>query len=96
LDPRFVGSNTAEFNGFSRAIKICSTTSFRGEVKLAISCCKVLHHVKDPYSMKEILVRKIHRHFSPGLFSFVTRCLLVTAGLVDESGLIRIHMVKSN
>jgi hypothetical protein len=38
-----------------RAIKIRSTTSFGGEVKLSVPCRKILRHVKDPYSMKEIL-----------------------------------------
>jgi hypothetical protein len=33
LDPRFAGSNPAEDDGFLRAIKIRSTTSFGGKVK---------------------------------------------------------------
>jgi hypothetical protein len=42
-----------------RKIIIHSTTSFREEVKLLLPC-KILWHVKDPYSMKDILVGKIH------------------------------------
>jgi hypothetical protein len=45
-----------------RVIKIRSATSFGGEVKLAVPCHKILQHVKDPYSMNEILAGKIHGH----------------------------------
>jgi membrane-associated protease RseP (regulator of RpoE activity) len=41
-----------------RAIKIRSTTSLGGKVKPAVPCCKILRHVKNPYSMKDILVGK--------------------------------------
>jgi hypothetical protein len=37
-DPKFMGSNSAEDDGFLRAIKICSTTSFGGEVKPSVPC----------------------------------------------------------
>jgi hypothetical protein len=43
-----MGSNPAKDNGFLRAIKIHSTASFRGEVKLLAPCCKILQHVKNP------------------------------------------------
>jgi hypothetical protein len=33
LDPRFAGSNPAEDDGYLMAIKICSMTSFKVEVK---------------------------------------------------------------
>jgi hypothetical protein len=46
LDPGFVGSNLAEGDEFSRAIKICSTHFFGGEVKLLASY-KILRHVKN-------------------------------------------------
>jgi hypothetical protein len=42
-------------------------------------CLKILWHAKDPYSIKEIFLGKIHRHFSPSFSCFATRCLLVTA-----------------
>jgi hypothetical protein len=48
LDPRLVGSNLAEGNCFLRVIKIYSTFSFGGEVKLSAPFCKILRHVKDP------------------------------------------------
>jgi hypothetical protein len=51
LDPRFVGSDPVEDNGFLRVIKICITAFFRGEVMLAVLCHKILWHVKDPYNM---------------------------------------------
>jgi hypothetical protein len=63
----FTGSNLAEGNGFLRAIKICNTTSFGGEVKLAVPCRKILQHVKDSYSVNDIC-RKIYGHFSPSFF----------------------------
>jgi hypothetical protein len=78
--PRFTNSNLAENDGL-RVIKFCSMTSFRGEVKPAGPCCKILWHVKDPYSMKEILVGKINGHFLPS---------------DDESGIIRNQMGKHN
>jgi hypothetical protein len=75
LDPRFAGSNSTKDDRFLRAIKICSTTSFGGEVKPLVPYHKILHCVKDPFSMKEILVGKIHGHFLPNFLSFPTRCL---------------------
>jgi hypothetical protein len=47
LDPRFAGSNTAEDDGFLRAIKIRSTTSWGGGVKPSAPRRKILQHVKD-------------------------------------------------
>jgi hypothetical protein len=35
-------------DGFLRAIKIRSTTSFGWEVKPEVPCHKILQHVKDP------------------------------------------------
>jgi hypothetical protein len=68
LDPRFACSNLAEDDRFVIAIKICSTTSLGGKVKLAVPCHQILRHVKEPYSMKEILEGKIHRNFLPHFF----------------------------
>jgi hypothetical protein len=65
IGPKFAGPNPAEDFGFLRAIKIRSTTSFGGKVKPAVPYRKTLRHVKDPYSMKEILIGNIHGHFSP-------------------------------
>jgi hypothetical protein len=45
LDPRFAGSNPAVDNGFLRAIKIRSTTSFGGEVKPLVTYQKIERHV---------------------------------------------------
>jgi hypothetical protein len=55
-------------DGFLRAIKIHSITSFGREVKPLVPCRKILWHIKGPYSTKGILVDKIHRHFSPTFF----------------------------
>jgi hypothetical protein len=55
------------------------TTSLEGEVKPAVPCREILRNVKDPYSVTEILVGKIHGHFSPSFSGSATRCLLVTA-----------------
>jgi hypothetical protein len=46
MEPRFAGSKPAKRHGFLRAIKICSTTSFRREVKLSAPCPKILQHIK--------------------------------------------------
>jgi hypothetical protein len=37
IDPRFAGSYLAEDNGFLSAIKILSTISFGGQVKLSVT-----------------------------------------------------------
>jgi hypothetical protein len=50
-------------NGFLRVIKIYSTTSFGGQVQPSVPCSKILQHVKDPYSMKEIHHRQNSREF---------------------------------
>jgi hypothetical protein len=49
LDPRFVGSNPDEGDGFLREIKIRSTFSFGGEVQPSVHCRNILRYVKDPY-----------------------------------------------
>jgi hypothetical protein len=69
-----MGSNPAKDNGFLSEIKICSTTSFRGEVKYVVPCT-ITQHVKDHYNMKEMLAGKIHGHFLPSFSCFATRCL---------------------
>jgi hypothetical protein len=46
LNPRFAGSNLPEDDGFLRATKIRSKTSFRGEVKPPDLCHKISWHVK--------------------------------------------------
>jgi hypothetical protein len=85
LDSRFTGSNPAEDNGFLMAIKIHSTTSFGGEVKLSVPRSSILWHVKEPYRYKKrYLVGKIHGHFSPSFSCFTTRCLCWL--LPDSSG----------
>jgi hypothetical protein len=43
-----MGSNLAEDDGFLRAIKIRSTTYFRGEIKPSVPRRKILRHVKEP------------------------------------------------
>jgi hypothetical protein len=75
LDPKFVGSDLAKDNGFLTVIKIHSMTAFLGEVKPAVPCCKILWHVKDPYSMREILTGKIHRHMLLRVSCSATRCV---------------------
>jgi hypothetical protein len=50
---------------------------FIGKVKPAVSCRKMLH-AKDPSSMKEMVIDKIHGPFSACSSCFVTRCPLVT------------------
>jgi hypothetical protein len=47
---RGMGSNVVEEDGFLRAIKVRSTTSFGGKVKPACPCdnTSILRHVKEP------------------------------------------------
>jgi hypothetical protein len=54
----FAGSNPAEDRKFLRAIKIRTKTSFQGEMK-RVPRRKILRHVKNSYSMKDIFVGKI-------------------------------------
>jgi hypothetical protein len=42
------GLNLAEDDGFLRAIKIRTRTSFGGEIKPSVPCHKILLHVKEP------------------------------------------------
>jgi hypothetical protein len=55
IKPKVCSSNPAEDDGFLRAIKIRSMSSFRGEVKQAIICRKILRHVKIPTVWKRHL-----------------------------------------
>jgi hypothetical protein len=57
LDPRFPDSNPAEDDGFLRAIKIRSTTSFGREIKPSATRYNILRHVKTPAEYEEILHR---------------------------------------
>jgi hypothetical protein len=79
LDQRFAGLNPGKSKEFLMAIKICMN-SFGGEVKLFVPCHEILWRVKDPYSMKDILVQKNSCLF---LAKFLLLCyqvfLLVTA-----------------
>jgi hypothetical protein len=62
----------------------------RREVKSSVPCRKILRHIKDPYSMKEIRSRQNSRKFVAKFFLLRYQLsLLVTArALVDESGMI--------
>jgi hypothetical protein len=52
------GFKPAEDKGFVGAMKIRSTTSFGGQVKPSAKCRKVLRHVEDPCSIKDIFLRQ--------------------------------------
>jgi hypothetical protein len=87
--PKVRGFNPGRDDGFLRAIKIRSTTSFGGEVKPSVPCRKILRHVKHPCSMKEILRKQNSRAFiAVSLSCFATKRLY---WLLPESsgGLIR-------
>jgi hypothetical protein len=76
LNTRFVGWNLAKDDGFLTAIKIRSTTSFGGEVKLAVPCRKIIRHVEEPYKCdKRYLVGKIRCHLSPRSSCFAVMCV---------------------
>jgi hypothetical protein len=99
LYPWFSGSNQAGDDRFLMVIKESSMTSFGGEVKPSIPCCKILLHIKEPYRYeKRYLVGKTQ----PFLATFITFCyylsLRVSAvvALVGESRMIRTQMVTYN
>jgi hypothetical protein len=79
LDPRFAGSNSAENDGFLKAIKIHISTSFGEEVKPLVPSRKILWDVKNTYRYEKRYVGKIHGSFSPSFSCFPTCCLLVIA-----------------
>jgi hypothetical protein len=45
--PKGHGFKPSQVDGFLRAIKVCSTPSFRWEVKLEAPCRMFLRHLKD-------------------------------------------------
>jgi hypothetical protein len=73
-----VGSNPVESNEFLRNIKICSTTSFGGDIKLSAQFCKILQHVKYPLRLIEILIGKIQ-------WQFLTQILLGSLPVVSAA-----------
>jgi hypothetical protein len=90
-----MGSNLAKDEGFLRAVKIHSMTSFEGEVKASVQCCKLLRHVKEPYENEKC------RQNSPAISCQVSPVVFATRGVsahncqrapVDESGMIRTRM----
>jgi hypothetical protein len=66
---RFACTNLAKDDGFLGAIKLRSTTSFRGEVKPSVPCRKIVGILKILTSMKEIIRRKISPAISSPSFS---------------------------
>jgi hypothetical protein len=80
---------------FLKAIQICSTTSFRGEVKPSAPCCKILWHVKDPLRYDRDTDRQNSVTISYPVFPLCYKVCLVQPEqkiLVDEPGMIRIQM----
>jgi hypothetical protein len=56
VGPKVRGLKPDGGDGFLRAIKIHSTTSFRGEVKLSALCYKILLHSKELYEYERIIL----------------------------------------
>jgi hypothetical protein len=70
LEPKFMDSNPTEGDGLLWAIKVCSTTSFKGEVKLLTPCRKIFGMSKNLTGMKKIFHRQnssFHSPFHPAL-----------------------------
>jgi hypothetical protein len=51
VGPKVRGLNPGRGDGFLRAIKIRSTSSFGGEVKPEAPCRKILRNVKKPFQV---------------------------------------------
>jgi hypothetical protein len=49
-----MGSYLAKGDEFLRALKICNTPSFGGEVKPSAPCHKILWHVKEPFDVRKL------------------------------------------
>jgi hypothetical protein len=73
ITPKIRGFKPADNDGFLRAIKICNTPSFGGEVKPSSPCRKILRHVKNSTGMKEIFRRQNPSFPSPRSSQFATR-----------------------
>jgi hypothetical protein len=58
IDPRVTGSNTAESEGFLKAIEIRSITSFAGELKRSEPCRNILRRVKYCYGHERDICRQ--------------------------------------
>jgi hypothetical protein len=71
------GFKPDEVDGFFRAIKIRSTTSFGGEVKPSVTCRKIFRHVKKKLTGMEQRVRtqSLSVISSPRFSCFAIRCL---------------------
>jgi hypothetical protein len=54
-------------DGLLRVIKLCSTPSFRGAVRLEAQSCKILWHVKNPHKklMTEQSTKEQYSSFLP-------------------------------
>jgi hypothetical protein len=80
LDLRFAGSDPAEDDTFSRAIKIRIAPSFGEEIKPPAQCRKVLRHVKNPCGVwKRYLIGKIHWLFLQSFSCFAIKYQLLIA-----------------
>jgi hypothetical protein len=55
FDPRSTGSNPDENDGFLRAIKIRSATSFTREVKSSVPSRKIYGMLKEPYEYERYI-----------------------------------------
>jgi hypothetical protein len=83
LDRSFAGSNPAEDDGIFKGDKICSTTSFGGEVNRRSHLVRFYGMLKNRTGIKEVLLGKIQyflRYIPP---ASLLRCQ--SSGERDES-----------
>jgi hypothetical protein len=73
--PNVCGFKPGKRRWIFKGDKSPNTTYFGGKVKPPVHCSKILRHVKNPYSMKEIIRLQNSRQFSPRFSCFETRCL---------------------
>jgi hypothetical protein len=85
IRPKVCGLKPGQGNGFLRVIKVCSTPSFRGEVKPEAPCRKVLWHEKYHLQVWTEILNKAkfssHLPIPPACYQM---SLLV--GLLESSG----------
>jgi hypothetical protein len=82
IGPKFAGSDPAQDDGFLRAIQICSTTSFGGEIKQAVPCCKFSLLVKRHLQYKRDTCRQNSWTF---IAKFLPLCYWVSLLVTVES-----------
>jgi hypothetical protein len=95
IEPKAHGFKPVRDDGFLKAIKFCSASSFRGELKPLAACRKMLLYVKEAHKYeKRYSVGKSHDYLSRSFSYFADGISAANCqiAVVDESGINRTQM----